>query len=101
MSNRPGHEPLPPELSWTLGCLLSAAALVGLVILVLLVALALQPPRWLQVTAGVLLAGGGALFAWLVAAALGRGSGPRLRQVPGWASKEDKEKGSRRGTSRP
>jgi protein-S-isoprenylcysteine O-methyltransferase Ste14 len=81
MTKRPWDEPLTPELSWTLGCLLSAAALIGLVILVLLVALALQPPRWVQVAVGVLLAAGGALFAWLVASALGRTGRPRLRGV--------------------
>lgn len=97
MSKRAGHEPLPPELSWTLGCLLAAAALVGLVILALLVALALQPPRWVQVAVGAGLAAGGALFAWLVAAALGRGERPRLRQVRGQST----ENGPERGTSRP
>ena len=61
-----------PELSWTLGCLVAAAALVGVLILVLLVTLALQPPEWVQVVAGVALVGGGALLTWLIASALGR-----------------------------
>ena len=71
------RERLPdPEMDsttrWTVGCLVGAAAVVGTLMLVLLVALALQPPEWVQVAAGLLLAGGGALLAWMVAAALGR-----------------------------
>ena len=61
-----------PETRWTLGCLVGAAALVGVLVLVLLVTLALQPPEWVQVVAGLGLVGGGALLAWLVASALGR-----------------------------
>ncbi|MFN2490611.1 MAG: hypothetical protein ABR529_12935 [Actinomycetota bacterium] len=61
-----------PELRWTVGCLVGATALVGTLILALLIALALQPPTWVQVTVGVLLAAGGALLAWLVATALAR-----------------------------
>ena len=61
-----------PALRWTLGCLVGAAAVVGLLILVLLVALALQPPAWVQVLVGVALVAGGATLAWLVASALGR-----------------------------
>jgi hypothetical protein len=68
-----------PEVRWTLGCLVGAAALVGTLILALLVALALQPPAWVQVVVGVMLALGGAVLAWLVANALGasRSRGPR------------------------
>jgi hypothetical protein len=61
-----------PELRWTLGCLVGAAALTGSLILALLVALALQPPTWIQVVVGVGLAAGGAVLAWLVASALGQ-----------------------------
>jgi phosphate/sulfate permease len=60
------------EIRWTLGCLVSAAALVGALIIVLLVTLALQPPEWVQVLVGIALVGGGAVLAWLVASALGR-----------------------------
>jgi hypothetical protein len=61
-----------PEVSWTLGCLVGAAALVGALILVLLVTLALQPPEWAQVVVGIGLVAGGAVLTWLVASALGR-----------------------------
>jgi threonine/homoserine/homoserine lactone efflux protein len=63
---------MKPEVSWTLGCLVGAAALVGVLILVLLVTLALQPPEWAQVVVGIGLVAGGAVLAWLVASALGR-----------------------------
>ena len=68
-----------PELRWTVGCLVGAAALVGALILVLLVTLALQPPGWVQVTIGVALVAGGAALAWLVASALGQS---RARRTP-------------------
>lgn len=65
-----------PEIRWTFGCLVGAAALVGAVILVLLVTLALQPPEWVQVLVGIALVAGGAALAWLVASALGRSRPP-------------------------
>ena len=71
-SNGNGGKPLPPEVRWTLGCLVAAAAMVGVVIFVSLVAIALTPPTWVNVVLGVVLALGGALFAWLVASALGQ-----------------------------
>ncbi len=45
------------------------AASIGIVILVFLVSLALQPPTWVQVLIGVVLAIGAAIFTWLVAKA--------------------------------
>jgi phosphate/sulfate permease len=69
-----------PEVRWTLGCLVAAAAVAGLGILVLLVAIALQPPPWVQVLIGVALAGGGAFLAWLVASALGQSRARRDRE---------------------
>ena len=70
---------MDPAVRWTVGCLVGAAAIVGSLMLVLLVALALQPPEWVQVLAGVLLAAGGAALAWMVAAALGHS---RRRRPP-------------------
>lgn len=55
--------------SWMVGCAVGAAATIGIVILVFLVALALQPPAWVQIVLGGLLAVGGAIFTWLVASA--------------------------------
>ena len=69
---QPGEEQIGPAARWTVGCLVGAAAIVGSLMLVLLIALALQPPEWVQVAAGVLLAAGGALLAWVVATALGQ-----------------------------
>jgi threonine/homoserine/homoserine lactone efflux protein len=55
--------------SWLVGCAVGAAATTGIVIFVFLVALALQPPTWVQIVLGGLLALGGAIFAWLIASA--------------------------------
>jgi hypothetical protein len=65
------------EVRWTVGCLVAAAATVGVLILVLLVTLALQPPAWVQVLVGLGLTGGGGLLAWLVASALGQSRSQR------------------------
>jgi hypothetical protein len=63
---------LSPEVRWGVGCLLGGAALTGGIILMMLAAYALQPPTWLQIAMGALLALGGALFAGLIASALGQ-----------------------------
>ncbi len=69
---------MPPELRWTVGCLVGSLAMVGSLILVALIAIALSPPTWIQVVLGVALACGGAVLAWLVAEALGHHHrGPR------------------------
>lgn len=67
-----------PELRWGLGCLIGMASMVGLLILALLVAIALQPPTWLQVIIGLVLVIAGAALGWLVVSALdsGRKSNP-------------------------
>lgn len=70
MSRRESDHWSRPELRWTFGCLVAFVGMTGLVILVFLVALALQPPEWVQVLVGIGLACGGAILAWLVAAAL-------------------------------
>ena len=71
-----GQEPLPPEVRWTVGCLVASLATVGILILVFLAAIALSPPTWVQVVLGVGLTVGGAIFAWLIATALAQ-RGPR------------------------
>jgi membrane protein implicated in regulation of membrane protease activity len=60
-----------PEMRWTIGILVGLSAMVGLMILVVLVSLALEPPPWLQILMGVVLVAVGCILAWLVAAALG------------------------------
>ena len=67
-----GDERARDVVRWTAGCLVAAAATIGVVILVFLVAIALQPPVWVQVVLGVGLAIGGAALAWLVASAVGQ-----------------------------
>ena len=66
------ERPLPAEVRWTVGCLLGTLSTVGILILVALVAIALEPPTWVQVVLGAGLAVGGAVFAWLIASALGQ-----------------------------
>jgi hypothetical protein len=70
-----------PEVLFGVGCLVALAAIAGSLILVFLVAFALQPPAWVQVLLGIALIGGGAVLGLVVAKALGmspRGpGGPR------------------------
>lgn len=72
VTDRRSGDSLPPEVSWGVGCLVGALSTVGVLILVALVAIALSPPTWVQVVLGVVLAVGGAVFAWLIATALGQ-----------------------------
>ncbi|MQA99699.1 MAG: hypothetical protein GEU78_05315 [Actinobacteria bacterium] len=60
-----------PEVRFGVGCLVALAAIAGSLILVFLVAFALQPPAWVQVLLGVALIAGGAVLGLLVAKALG------------------------------
>lgn len=63
--------PEPDEvMRWITAGVVAAAALLGLVVLVAIASLALQPPGWVQVILGVLMAAGAVVFAWLVASAL-------------------------------
>jgi len=57
-------------LRWGLASLVACIALAGFLILILVVAVALQPPDWLQLIIGVFLALGSAGLAWLIAASL-------------------------------
>ena len=65
--------------------MVASAALIGSLILVFLVAVALQPPAWVQVLLGIGLAIGGAVLAWLIASALGQS---RAREEAGRAVHE-------------
>ena len=69
---QPGGNGMSPEVRWGLGCIVGVAALTGMVILVLIVALTLQPPAWVQILLGVALVAGGGLLTWLVVTALGQ-----------------------------
>lgn len=57
-------------MRWLAAGVVATAALLGLVVLVAIIAYALQPPGWLQMVLGVLMAAGAAVFAWLLASAL-------------------------------
>jgi len=59
----------PDLVRWFVAFGVGAAATIGVVILVFLVALALQPPAWVQIVLGAVLAVGAAIFTWLVATA--------------------------------
>lgn len=67
---------------WGLGCVVGAAAITGTVILVLLAALAFEPPEWVQVVMGLGLVAGGGFLTWLVVSALGQAR-PREPEPPG------------------
>lgn len=84
-----GVDPLSRvEVRWGLGCLLGATAMLGLFILTLLVALALQPPTWAQVLVGIALVAAGAALAWLVATSLGRTRSPEDPTEPHFLPKK-------------
>ena len=57
---------------WGVGCLVSAVALLGVALLVGIVAFYTQPPAWVQILVGALVAVGAVVLAWLIAAAVGR-----------------------------
>ena len=74
--NRPEMSP-EAAARWGLGCLLAGAAILGALVFITLISIFLQPPVWLQIVLGTVIAIGAALFAWLVASALGRGGAAR------------------------
>lgn len=57
-------------MRWVAAGIVAAAALLGLVVLVAMIAYALQPPGWVQMVLGVVMAAGAVVFAWLLASAL-------------------------------
>lgn len=67
-------------MRWVAAGIVSAAALLGLVVLVAIVAYALQPPGWVQMILGVAMAAGTAVFAWLLASALRKDDGAQGSQ---------------------
>jgi len=59
-------------MRWVIGVVVGLTAMVGLMILVALVSIALEPPAWLQIVMGVVLVAVACLLTWLVASALGQ-----------------------------
>ena len=76
----PEGPPREAAVQWGVGCLVGGAALVGVVLLSALIAFAVQPPAWVQIVIGVVLALGGVLLTWLVATAWGRSSKDQPRR---------------------
>jgi cytochrome c biogenesis factor len=68
--------------------LVAAAALIGSLVLVFVIAFLLDPPEWVQVLLGIGLVLEGALLAWLVASALGQSREGRGRRGPRSIEKE-------------
>jgi len=82
MPRGPSTDPMMrPEFRWGLGCLVAAAALIGLLVLLFVVAYLLQPPTWVQIILGLALVGGVVLLGWLVATALEQRDHPGPRPV--------------------
>ena len=75
----PGAPQADEVMRWVTAAFVAAAALLGLVVLVAILAFALQPPGWVQMLLGVAMAGGAVFFAWLVASALRKDDTPRQR----------------------
>ena len=73
---RPGNDQMSDEVRWGLGCLIAAAAITGVVILLMYVAFTFDLPEWAQIVLGVGLTFGGALLTWLIFTATGQ-SRPR------------------------
>jgi membrane protein implicated in regulation of membrane protease activity len=71
----------PDVVGWGVGCLVASAATLGVVILVFIVAVALQPPVWVQITVGIALAIGATVLAWLVASAVGQAKNDRRSEA--------------------
>lgn len=72
--------PKPDELvRWVTAAFLAGAALLGLVVLAAVLTFALQPPGWIQIVVGVVMAAGAVFFAWLIASALRKDEAQRRR----------------------
>ena len=80
------NEQMSPEVKWGVGCLVSAAAMTSLVILLMYIAFTFDLPVWAQIMLGVGLTCGGGVLSWLVVAALSqsrsRPPGPVVTPVP-------------------
>ena len=75
------NEQMSPEVKWGVGCLVSAAAMTGLVILLMYIAFTFDLPVWAQILLGVGLTCGGGLLSWLIVAALSQSRSRPQRPV--------------------
>ena len=62
---------MSPEVRWGVGCLVGAAAITGMLILLMYIAFTFEPPLWVQLILAVGLTIGGGLLTWIVVTALG------------------------------
>lgn len=69
-NDRRGDE-MSPEVRWGVGCLVGAAAITGMLILLMYIAFTFEPPLWVQLVLAVGLTIGGGLLTWIVVTALG------------------------------
>ena len=73
---------LSPQARWGVGCLVAAAAMMGLVILLMYVAFTFDLPIWAQIALGFGLTLGGGLLSWLIVSALGQSRQKSAEQPP-------------------
>ena len=78
---RSDNDRMSDEVRWGLGCLIAAAAMTGVVILLMYVAFTFDLPEWAQILLGVGLTLGGGLLTWLIFTATGQ-SRPRPPTAP-------------------
>ena len=76
------NDQMSAEVKWGVGCLVAAAAMVGLVILLMYVAFTFDLPVWAQIALGVGLTLGGGLLSWLVVSALGQSRSKAADRAP-------------------
>ncbi|MDQ3987514.1 MAG: hypothetical protein M3280_13580 [Actinomycetota bacterium] len=73
-------------MRWGVGCLVAGVALLGVVLLVGVISFYVQPPTWVQILVGAVVALGAVVLAWLVAAAVGRARAEPERHPKGESS---------------
>ncbi len=66
-----GTDQMRDEVRWGVGCLVGAAAITGVLILLMYVAFTFEPALWVQLVLAAGLTLGGGLLTWLVVTALG------------------------------
>lgn len=87
------NDELSPEARWGVGCLVAAAAMMGLVILLMYVAFTFDLPIWAQIALGFGLTLGGGLLSWLVVSALGQNRQKSAEHPPVTAVPDDSPPG--------